>query len=137
MEEALNSPEIKEWNEARQHGLFIIDNLYSYHPALLPTHKKKIRNKRFFSKNRIKEGQVTRYRSLICKKGFTKVPEMDFNELFARLEKYSKLRCRVALIALRRFKIIQIDAENVFLFHMNQQKDGNFFLLLKSMKGLE
>ena len=151
VQEAFESNEAHHWRQAMNDEIAMIRKLKAWVPAFLPKGKKAIKSKWVFSRKYDAQGNVTRYRARLCPKGFTQVPGVDFTDVFAPVLRYTTLRTLMALKAVKKYHMKQVDVINAFLngsldeelflelpegVEINKQH-GDCFLLLKAMNGLK
>ncbi len=58
---------------------------------------------------------MERYKAKLVAKGFTQTDEMDYNETFALVTKFTSVRCILALAALQDMEIHQMDMKIAFI----------------------
>ncbi len=60
-------------------------------------------------------GEVERYKARLMARSFTQTYEVDYNETFAPVAKFTFIRCILTLVALEDMEIHQMDVKIAFL----------------------
>jgi hypothetical protein len=147
IEEALTCENSKEWECAMQeeYDSLMANNTWTLEP--LPTSRKPISCKWVL---KIKQGanrEVERYKAKLVARGSTQTYEVDYNETFALVVKFTFICCILALAALEDMDIHQMDVKTTFLngeleeeIYMEQPqgfvRQGNEHLVCKLHKSL-
>lgn len=131
--------------------MLMIDKMKPWVPELFPVVKKAPKTKRVFLRKIDSNRKVIRDRARLFEKGVWKIPEVDYDEAFAPVAKYTSLRLLLALNILRQYCIQQLDVRNYFL-HGKLSKDtcveipyamsiehntGDWLCLQKALYGLK
>jgi len=105
----------KEWECAMQeeYDSLMTNNTWTLVP--LPTGRKPISCKWVFKIKQSANGEVEHYKAKLVAKGFTQTNEMDYNETFAFVTKFTSIRCIFALATLEDMEIHQMDMKTAFL----------------------
>lgn len=61
------------------------------------------------------DGSVEKYKARFVAKGFSQIEDIDYDETFAPVARYSSIRTILALAAQREWKIHQMDVKTTFL----------------------
>lgn len=147
----MSERDAQHWKAAMEHELQMIDEMNTWQPTILPNGKTAIPTKWVFNRKRDKDGNVTRFRARLVVKGFSQVPGVDYDDVFAPVARYSTFRFMFAFSIQRGFSMMQLDVKNAFLngkllekiyvkpprdVHINP-RDGYCMLLNKALYGLK
>jgi hypothetical protein len=113
----------------------------------LPAGRKLVSCKWVFKIKQGTNGEVERYEARLVARGFTQTYEVDYNETFALVAKFTSIRCILALAALEDMEIHQMDVKIAFLngelekeIYMEQPQgllhQGSEYLVCKLHKSL-
>ena len=61
------------------------------------------------------DGSIEHYKAFLVAKGFTQKYEIDYEETFALVTRISSIRALLAIVAVSKWDIFQIDVKNAFL----------------------
>ena len=61
------------------------------------------------------DGSVERYKACLVAKGFTQEYGIDYEETFALVARLTSVRCLIAVAAVCRWSLCQMDMKNAFL----------------------
>ena len=61
------------------------------------------------------DGSIEHYKTFLVAKGFTQKYEIDYEETFALITRISSIRALLAIVAISKWDIFQIDVKNAFL----------------------
>lgn len=61
------------------------------------------------------DGSVERYKACLVAKGFTQEYGINYEEIFASVAHLTSVRCLIAVAAVRRWPLYQMDMKNAFL----------------------
>jgi len=112
IEEALTCENSKEWECTMQEECdsLMTNNTWTLVP--LPASRKPVSCKWVFKIKRGANGEVERYKAILMARGFTQTYEVDYNETFALVAKFTSICCILALAALEDMEIHQNGREN-------------------------
>ena len=95
------------------------------------------------------DGSIDKFKALLVAKGFTQIHGEDFYQIIAPMSDYTTARMLLAITAVRKHAIIQLDVKNAFLYgdidaqiYMKQpegNRDGTYIVckLVKALYGLK
>jgi hypothetical protein len=81
----------------------------------LPVDRKPVSFKWVFKIKQGANGEVERYKARLVVSGFTQTYEVDYNETFAPVAKFTSIRCILTLAALEDMEIHQMGVKTSFL----------------------
>ena len=116
-EEAISSPEAKEWKEAMDREMESIRKAQTYIVKEMPENIKKmpVKNRWVYTKKYDKDGKVKKYKARLVAKGYTQIQGIDYFETFAPVAKFKSIRTLTALAAKLKLSAFQDDVPTAFL----------------------
>jgi hypothetical protein len=115
VQEAMESPNALEWKKAMNAELESIKKNEVYTLTKLPEGRKAIGSKWVFKVKRDAEGKVERFKARLVAKGYNQKEGIDYNETFAPVAKFNSIRTVLAIAAVRRYTVHQMDVKTAFL----------------------
>jgi len=114
IEETLTCENSMEWECAMQeeYDSLMANNTWTLVP--LPVGRKPISYKWMFKIKQGANGEMERYKARLVARGFTQTYEVDYNETFAPIVKFTSICCILALAALEDMEIHQMDVKITF-----------------------
>ena len=114
-EEALKSPNAKEWKEAMdaEFQALIANDTWELRP--LPPERQPIQCKWVYAYNTKPDGSLDRFKARLVAKGFNQTPGTDFHETFSLTVKYESIRLALAVAATTNMELRQFDITTAFL----------------------
>jgi len=112
--EALTCENSKEWECAMQkeYDSLMINHTWTLVP--FPVGRKPVSYKWVFKIKQGANGEVECYKAKLVARGFTQTYEVDYNETFALVIKFTSIRCILALVALENMEIRQMHVKTAF-----------------------
>jgi len=145
--EASNDP---KWVEAMQNEMRALKENNTWTLTNLPKNRKSIGSKWIYKIKYKPDGQIERYKARLVAKGFTQKEGFDFFETFAPVVKMVTIKSIIAIAAIKRWNLYQLDVNNAFLhgeLHeevylkppqgLLEEKDKRVCKLNKSLYGLK
>ena len=80
-----------------------------------PKGKFVVSSKRLFKVKYVANGSIEKYKTCFVARGFSQKKGMDFEENFAPVAKYTSARVVIAIVAIKGWKIHQMDVKTAFL----------------------
>lgn len=130
--EALNSPQAAEWNEAIQEELDALHKNNTWKLCDLPQDKSCVGSKWVFKIKYLSNGDVERFKARLCAKGYSQTEGTDFNETFAPTARYDTLRILFSIAAQKNLKMKQFDIKTAFLYGTLEEE-----VYMEAPEGLE
>ena len=114
-EEALKSPNAKEWKEAMdaEFQALIENDTWELRP--LPPGRQPIQCKWVYAYKTKPDGSLDRFKARLVAKGFSQTPGTDFHETFSPTVKYESIRLALAVAATTNMQLRQFDITTAFL----------------------
>ncbi|GKU98443.1 hypothetical protein SLEP1_g11451 [Rubroshorea leprosula] len=103
------------WQQAMQDELQALENTRTWDLVDLPTEKSLIGCKWVYKIKTRSDGSVERYKAHLVAKGFTQEYGIDYEETFAPVARLTSVRSLLAIAAIWRWKLFQMDVKNAFL----------------------
>jgi len=129
LKEAKQSSDWPEWEKAIKTKLNTLHQMSTWELMEASKDRKPITNKWIFVQKYNKEGKLLKYKARLVARGFSQVPEMDYNETFAPVVKLETIYAILTLIIKEDWEIQQMDVKGVYLnrdlkeeIYLNQPK---------------
>jgi len=147
--DAQRSPEALAWKESMLMELEALVKRACWDIVKYPPSGTNILNCHFVYKKKLKLGVVDRLKSRLVVNGSKQVQGVDVDQTFAPVVKYNTLRIFLAIAAVHKMQVHQIDVENAFvhaaldeIVHMHPHPEmnvpaGHCLRLRKSLYGLK
>jgi hypothetical protein len=126
MEEALSGPDREYWAKARQKELDGIASRSTWVDSEVPKGKKVISSKWAFRVTWDADGSV-KYRSRIVARGFSQIPDRDFDQTYAPTLQFKTLLVMLGMIATEDLEMEASDVGNAYL---ESVVDKDLYMLL-------
>ena len=111
---ALRSVNKAQWIAAEQSEIASLQSKGVFEPTVLPAGKSLIDTKWVYAL-KYKNGEIARFKARLVAKGFEQIAGIDFDQTFSPVARMASLRLVLALSALYRFEVHQMDVETAFL----------------------
>jgi hypothetical protein len=146
---ALRSPESVAWKDSMLTELSALNKRRCWEVVPYPPSGTNILRCHFVYKKKLKLGKVDRLKSRLVVDGSKQVQGVDVEETFAPVVKYNTLRIFLAISAVHKMQVHQVDVENAFVHatltetvYMHPHPEMNIphgycLRLLKSLYGLK
>ncbi|GKV28219.1 hypothetical protein SLEP1_g37301 [Rubroshorea leprosula] len=103
------------WQQTMQDELQALENTRTWDLVDLPAEKFLIGCKWVYKIKTRSDGSVERYKARLVAKGFTQEYGIDYEETFAPVARLTSVRSLLVIVAIRRWKLFQMDVKNAFL----------------------
>src|SRR6266508_7002690 len=101
---------------AMQDEMQSLEKNYTWELVNLPKEKKTIRCKWIFKrKEGISPTEKARYKARLVARGYSQIPDIDFNDVFSPVVKHSSIHTLLSIVAVRDYELEQLDVKTVFL----------------------
>ena len=111
---ALRSPYRDKWIEAERSEIASLESKGVFQPMVLPTGKSYIDTKWVYVV-KYKNGEIARFKVRLVAKGYEQIAGIDFDQTFSPVARMASLRLVLALSAIYRLEVHQMDVETAFL----------------------
>ena len=116
VDEALSGPYADKWKEAMDQEMHTLLERGTWELTELPPGKKPVGVKWVFKVKTNADGIMEKFKARLVAKGFTQIEGEDFYQIFAPVSDYTTARMLLAVAAVRKHAIIQLDVKNAFLY---------------------
>jgi len=103
------------WIKAMQVELKALQQNHTWILTPLPPHKKAIGCRWVYKVKHNADGTIERYKARLVAKGYTQQEGLDYLDTFSPVAKLTTVRMLLALAALRKWHLRQLDVNNAFL----------------------
>jgi len=104
-----------KWIEAMKNEMKALQENNTWTLTNLPQNRKSIGLKWIYKIKYKPDGQIERYKARLVAKGFTQKEGFDFFETFAPVVKMVTIKTIIAVAAIKRWNLHQLDVNNAFL----------------------
>ena len=112
---AIKSVYADEWKNATDSEMNSLMKNDTWELSSLPEGKKVIGCRWVLKTKRDGEGEITKYKARLVAQGFSQTPEIDYDEVFAPVLKYTSLRCLLSVANQFDYEIHQMDVKSAYL----------------------
>ncbi|KAL5762227.1 hypothetical protein ACOSP7_018491 [Xanthoceras sorbifolium] len=103
------------WQQAMAEELQALDKTHTWDMVDLPSNKTAVGCKWVYKIKTKFDGSVERHKARLVAKGFTQEYGIDYEETFAPVARLTSVRSLLAVAAVRRWNLFQMDVKNAFL----------------------
>ncbi|KAG5547345.1 hypothetical protein RHGRI_013130 [Rhododendron griersonianum] len=103
------------WQQAMEEELQALDNTNTWNIVDLPPGKTPIGSKWVYKIKTRSDGSIERYKARLVAKGFAQEYGIDYEETFAPVARLTSVRSLIAIAAVRKWRLNQMDVKNAFL----------------------
>ena len=103
------------WQKAMDDELQALNKTHTWDLVDLPNGKKAMGCKWVYKIKTHSDGSIDRYKARLVAKGFTQEYGIDYEETFAPVARLTSVRSLIAVAAVRRWELFQMDVKNAFL----------------------
>ena len=114
--EALNGPNSKEWKDAMNKEIQTLTDRGTWVLEELPPGKKPVGVKWVLKVKTQADGSLDKFKARLVAKGFTQIEGQDFTMTFAPVSDYTTARMFLAVCAVKKYHLLQLDVKNAFLY---------------------
>jgi hypothetical protein len=104
-----------QWQIACAEELDVFRQMKLYEIVDKPTDRKVVDSKWVFQLKRGPDGEIGKHKACIVAKGFTQIEDLDYDETFAPVVKFTSICIRLAITTHNDLEIHQIDIKTAFL----------------------
>ena len=113
--EAVSGPHANEWRTATEEEIAQINKKRTWKLVQLRSDSKTVKNRWVFATKPDLQRKLLRRRARLVAKGFTQQKDVDYNEVFAPVVRYSTVRMMLALAAQLGLELCLVDVKTAFL----------------------
>jgi len=114
-QEAIDSPNHKEWMEAMRDEMDSMARNKVWELIDFPPRRKSIENKCVFKIKRRPDRTIDKFKAHLVAKGFTQIEGIDYEETFSAVVRIASVRLVLALLAHLDLELFQMDVKTTFL----------------------
>ena len=114
-QEAIDSPNDKQWIEAMRDEMDSMVRNKVWELVDLPPRRKSIGNKWVFKIKRRVDGTIDKFKARLVAKGFTQIEGVDYEETFSPMVRITSICLLLALVAQLDLELFQMDVKTAFL----------------------
>ncbi|XP_058783886.1 uncharacterized protein LOC131658611 [Vicia villosa] len=103
------------WQQAMAEEIQALEKTNTWELVDLPADKIPIGSKWIYKIKTRSDGTVKRYKARLVAKGYTQEYGIDYEETYAPVARITSIRSLLAIAALRKWKLFQMDVKNAFL----------------------
>ena len=117
LEEAMQTEEKEHWMAAVEAELNVLEKMGTWKMEDLPVGREPIGCRWVFDKKRDEHGNIVKYKARLVAQGFSQKPGTDFshNGTFAPVMRFETLRTMLALAAVNKWDMRQLDVKSAYL----------------------
>jgi len=104
-----------EWREAMKIEMEALEKNETWKKCILPTGKKPIGCRWFFTIKHKADGTIERYKARLVPKGYTQTYGIDYSETFSPVAKIGTIGVLFSIATNKNWPLHQFDVKNVFL----------------------
>ena len=114
--EALSGPYAEDWKKAMDAEMETLTERGTWELVELPAHHRPVGVKWVFKIKTNADGSLEKFKARLVAKGFSQVYLTDYRETFAPVSDYTTARLLLAIAAVKRYALVQLDIKNAFLY---------------------
>jgi len=113
--QAISGLEKEKWKDAMDDEIRSLKQNNTWKLTDLPAGRKPINCKWIYKIKQNAEGTIQRYKARLVAKGFSQIHGLDYDETFAPVAKFDSIRMILAIAAMEKLYIHQMDVKTAFL----------------------
>jgi hypothetical protein len=134
LQEAMRSPDWNRWKEAMDEEHTVLETHNTWKLVDAPPGANIVGCRWVFALKRDAAGNIIRYKARLVAQGYSQVPGIDFNDMYAPVTKMASIQTILALAAYHNHEIHQVDVKNAYL--NGEFKEGKV-IYMKLPPGIE
>ncbi|XP_074304680.1 uncharacterized protein LOC141639457 [Silene latifolia] len=111
------------WVAAMDQELLALEKNSTWELTQLPKNKKAIGSKWVYKIKHKADGTVERFKARLVAKGFNQIKDKDYKHTFSPVAKFTTVRTLLAVAAIRKWSLFQLDVNNAFLHGYIDEED--------------
>lgn len=116
LNEALNSPDAKQWEEAMNEEMNSLIKNKTWDLVDLPPDRRAIKNKWIYRLKTKEDGSISRYKARLVIKGCSQKANIDYTETFSPVARFESIRILMSIACANDYEIYQFDIKAAFLY---------------------
>lgn len=114
--EALNSPDAKQWEEAMNEEINSLIKNKTWDLVVLSPDCRAVKNKWIYRLKTKEDGSISRYKARLVVKGCSQKANINYTETFSPVVRFESIRILMSIACANNYEIYQFDIKTAFLY---------------------